>query len=130
MPTALERERRHSASCMQVLMSARASARQRKLDLTCLVVDEVLVLRAAYHNKRVVFRAKGGVNMPRSARSHVFVRLREVPGACMKTEVTRPWWERRYKHHRARKHSSSRLQTRSQVLQLSAPADGTAPGAA
>jgi Ribosomal protein L22p/L17e len=116
---------------VQVLMSARASARHRKLDLASLVVDEILVLRAQYLRKRVMFRAKGGVNMPRSARSHLFVRLREVPGACMKTQVLRPWWERRYKHRKPRRQGpEEQVTSRQQALEIMTASKRTHSGAA
>jgi hypothetical protein len=100
---------------MQILLSARAASRHRNLHIPSLVVDEVLVLRAAYAAKPVVFRAKGGVNRPRRGKCHVYVRLREVPGACMKTAVMRPWWERRNTHRKQRS-SQNLIATRSQLL--------------
>lgn len=79
-------------------MAGRGSARQKQLDVTKLVVDEAIVLRGPYARRPPLFRAKGGVHYPRRSTCHVFVRLREVPGAAMKTVVLRPWWERRQRH--------------------------------
>ena len=107
---------------MQILLSARAAARHRNLDIPSLVVDEVLVLRGPYSRRPTVFRAKGGVNMPRRGKCHVYVRLREVPGACMKTAVLRPWWERRHSH-RKQATSQKLIATRGQLTEaLSAAA--------
>lgn len=115
-------------TCVQILMSARAAARHRNLDLPSLVVDEVLVLRGAYARRPTIFRAKGGVNMPRRGKCHVYVRLREVQGACMKTSVLRPWWERR-DSHRNRGSSQNLIATRSQLVAATAAATA-ATGAA
>lgn len=106
---------------LQILMSARAAARHRNLHIPNLVVDEVLVLRAAYARRPPIFRAKGGVNMPRRSSCHVYVRLREVPGATMKAAVCQPWWERRNNHHRQGRHgkqhrSGTLIATRSQLM--------------
>lgn len=100
---------------VQVLMAGRAAARQRQLDVRQLVVDEAIVLRGPYARRPPLFRAKGGVHYPRRSTCHVFVRLREVPGAAMKTVVLRPWWERRQKHHRPpRKDSRGWITSRSE----------------
>eukprot|EP00892_Ulva_mutabilis_P005043 jgi/Ulvmu1/2910/UM147_0008.1 len=95
---ALINKKKAARALYEVLMAGRAAARQKQLKVTELVVDEALVLRAAYARRPPLFRAKGGVHYPRRSLSHVFVRLREVPGAAMKTVVLRPWWERRARH--------------------------------
>lgn len=97
---------------VQVILSARANAQPAGMsdnidlymDTSTLVVDELVILRGAYSRKPPVFRAKGGVNYPRFGRSHVYVRLRSVPGAEMKTIILKPWWERRYKHRGVDRH--------------------------
>ena len=90
---------------MQAVLAARASARPRGLQLQHLVVDECVVLKDETTPRPVLFRAKGGVGRIKRRRSKVWLRLREVPGASMQTIVTKPWFERRYKH---RKHGAPR----------------------
>lgn len=112
---------------VQVLMAGRAAARQRQLNVRQLVVDEAIVLRGPYARRPPLFRAKGGVHYPRRSSCHVFVRLREVPGAVMKTVVLRPWWERRLKHHRPpRKGSRGWITSRSEFAAVVDAAPATA----
>ena len=77
---------------------ARATARGKGLALEHLVVDELIVLRLQQRMRPPMFRAKGGVGRIKTRISSVWLRLREVPGATMKTVVLKPWFERRNKH--------------------------------
>lgn len=99
----------------RVLLSARGNAKHLQgnpLDTSQLVVDEILILRAKFHNKRVIFRAKGTPARLRAGRSHIYVRVRQVVGAKMKTVVLKPWWERRDKH---RNNYSSRIRAEQSI---------------
>jgi hypothetical protein len=81
---------------------ARGVGRQKKLQLEHLVVDELIILKKKIRQRGLYFRAKGGTGRIRTETASVWLRLREVPGARMKTRVLKPWFERRYKHRKGR----------------------------
>lgn len=87
---------------MQAVLATRASARSRRLSVQHLVIDELLVLKHSIRARPPWFRAKGGVGRIKTRLSTLYIRLRVVPGATMKTVVSRPWFERRYDHRRSR----------------------------
>jgi hypothetical protein len=89
--------------------------------MDCLVVDELVVLKHETLRGRL-YRAKGVVDQIKHPKNRIWIRLRPVAGATMKTVIIKPWFERRYKHRHDAPHlqdsfnSWQRLLSRSPAL--------------
>ena len=107
---------------LQAVLAARAKARgrqarfvgtqgpERPLALEHLVVDELIILKKKERQRAVWYRGRGGAARIYTRRSKLSLRLREVPGATMKTKVLQPWFERKYRHRQRRRQGEGSAQ--------------------